>query len=314
MVYKSSKSNLILPNTFIVGVAKSGTTSIFDWLADHPEVCGSREKEAYYLCDKGNPLMNSKFNYYKNGLEGYSHFFQHYDSKKHKVILEGSPSYFYEDTPLKVIASFNPHAQIIIILRKPSARVYSSYQFARNTMSQIDHNMSFSKFIETCREYAGKPLMDHKTINTLGFNSIEGSRYANFMHKWLATFDRNNIHVYLTEEFSNPLKLMKCISKDIGINSSFWDTYKFERKMETYLIKNQFLHRVVLYLFRSYLKFNLPRSWINAFENTYLNINTQQLPPIGNCESKILKKLDVEFIPDNEELERMLDIKLLEWK
>jgi len=314
MVDNCSASNLILPNTFIVGVAKCGTTSIFDWLADHPEVCASSEKEVYYLCDKGNPLMNRKLNYHKNGLDGYAHYFGHYVPGKHKIILEGSPSYFYERTPLKVIPSFSPQAKIIILLRKPSDRVYSSYQFARNTMSQIDHNINFLEFIEKCRGFSDVPVLEHEAVDTLAYNSIDGSKYSNFMKKWLASFDRNNIHVYLTSEFMNSSELMKRISKELGISLSFWDIYDFEKKMETYQVKNQSFHRMALYLYRKYLTLGLPKRWVNSLEKRYMEKNTTRLSPKQEEEKKALKELDDEFIPYNEVLERMLGIDLSEWK
>jgi hypothetical protein len=313
MFDKLNTPDLILPNTFIVGVAKCGTTSIFDWLADHPEVCASSEKEVYYLCDKVNPLMNRKLNFHTNGLDGYGHYFGHYESNKHKIILEGSPSYFYEQTPLEVIPTFNPHAKIIILLRKSSDRIYSSYQFARNTMAQIDQNISFPEFIQKCREYADVSVLDHQSVDTLAYNSIEGSKYSIFMQKWLASFDIKNIHVYLSDEFIDSSNLMKRISKDLGINPSFWDTYDFERKMETYLVRNQTIHRMVLSLYRRHLM-RLPRGWTNGFEKWYMARNTSKLPSKQNQDKEILRELDAEFVPYNEELERMLGIDLSVWQ
>jgi len=42
----------IFPNLVIAGAPKSGTSSLFFWLAAHPEVCGSQKKETYFLADK----------------------------------------------------------------------------------------------------------------------------------------------------------------------------------------------------------------------------------------------------------------------
>jgi hypothetical protein len=181
-------------------------------------------------------------------------------------------------------------------------------------MSQIDHNISFPEFVEKCRGYSEVSVLDHKTVGTLAYNSIEGSKYSNFMQKWLASFDRNNIHVYLSDEFVDHSKLMKRISKDLGINPSFWDTYDFERKMETYLVKNQAIHRMVLSLYRRYLALRLSRSWTSGFEKWYMKRNTTRLSPKQDHDKKILKELDAEFIPYNEELERMLGIDLSSWK
>ena len=52
------RSRAMLPNVVIAGAPKCGTTSLFAWLADHPDVCGSNVKEARYFLDPGDPLFD----------------------------------------------------------------------------------------------------------------------------------------------------------------------------------------------------------------------------------------------------------------
>ena len=125
---------MVLPNVIIAGAAKCGTTSLFHWLSDHPEVCASKEKELCFFYDKDWPLWNKKvkYNYHLNGLEKYQNLFEHCKSVNAKVVIEATPNYLYSRTALNVIPTLNPRPKILFILRKPSDRVYSIYQFFKN--------------------------------------------------------------------------------------------------------------------------------------------------------------------------------------
>jgi hypothetical protein len=65
-----------LPNLIIGGAPKCGTSSLFQWLADHPEVCGSRVKEIFYLMDRDHPLLKAESNFHNHGLCGYESYFK----------------------------------------------------------------------------------------------------------------------------------------------------------------------------------------------------------------------------------------------
>jgi hypothetical protein len=49
-----------LPNLVIAGAPKCGTSSLFYWLADHPQACGSTVKETFYLMDEEHPLRRKR--------------------------------------------------------------------------------------------------------------------------------------------------------------------------------------------------------------------------------------------------------------
>lgn len=59
-----------LPNLFICGVPKAGTSSLHRWLSDHPDAFGALDKEARFFMDPGGHIHRPDFNI-ANGLEGY---------------------------------------------------------------------------------------------------------------------------------------------------------------------------------------------------------------------------------------------------
>src|SRR3712207_4809254 len=108
-----------MPNLFIVGAAKAGTTALYDYLAQHPEVFLSRVKE---------PMFFSREDYYARGLDWYeAEYFG--GAEDYPVRAEATPHYLYwsekvaprikevyGERPVKFIASF----------RDPVSRAYRS--------------------------------------------------------------------------------------------------------------------------------------------------------------------------------------------
>ena len=64
-----------LPNVIIGGAPKCGTSSLYFWLAAHPEVYGSPKKETFFFADKVN-RFNASANVHEHDLDHYEAFFQ----------------------------------------------------------------------------------------------------------------------------------------------------------------------------------------------------------------------------------------------
>src|SRR6266542_5994725 len=114
------------PNFFIVGTPKAGTTSLYHYLDEHPEIFMSPIKETNYFSYEE---IKSQGLFYKE--EHISSFNQYEDQFKdaqgEKAIGEASVSYlYYPSVPFK-IKDFNPGAKIIIVLRNPVDRGFSHY-------------------------------------------------------------------------------------------------------------------------------------------------------------------------------------------
>jgi hypothetical protein len=108
----------------IAGQAKAGTTSLFDWLSAHPDICPSRFKEARFFLDEGYPLVRpAQFD--GTNLDAYLDLF---DCPDRPVLMEASPDYLACATPLE-IAHLLPRARIVILVRPALERLQSAYGF-----------------------------------------------------------------------------------------------------------------------------------------------------------------------------------------
>ena len=140
------------PNFFVVGAAKAGTTSLYNYLKEHPEVYLSPIKEPNYfntemkLEDFKEDIQKSiyfEFDKYfrKNKLEekhfalidkkkDYLELFR--EVKQEKAIGEFSTSYLSSQVAAAEIYKFNPKSKIIVMLREPIERTLSHYQMDLN--------------------------------------------------------------------------------------------------------------------------------------------------------------------------------------
>jgi hypothetical protein len=113
------------PNFFIVGAAKAGTTSLYEYLRQHPDVFMPENKEPWYFCGLKEPAPSSAVQY--TDLEAYLALFA--DAGNRKAVGEASVSYLTSPGAEERIYARYPDAKIIIVLRNPADRVYSWYNF-----------------------------------------------------------------------------------------------------------------------------------------------------------------------------------------
>lgn len=112
----------------IIGAAKAGTTSLFQYLCQHPNIVSPNTKELKYF----------RMSRQKNGLKWYLSNFPLKNEKKKKLTFEATPTYLYKgQKSAKPIAKLWPEIKCIAILRDPVKRAFSQWN-AR-------HDRSFKK-------------------------------------------------------------------------------------------------------------------------------------------------------------------------
>jgi hypothetical protein len=114
-----------MPNLFIVGSAKSGTTSLHITLARHPDVCMSAVKEPHFFSRP--PVYDEHRAFFRQvtGQAAYQALFR--EANGAPVVGESSTSYLWEPTACGRIAQSCPAARIVICLRDPVERAFSHY-------------------------------------------------------------------------------------------------------------------------------------------------------------------------------------------
>lgn len=105
-----SKKSVHKPNFFIVGAPKCGTTSLWKWLREHPQIFLPKKKEPDFF----------NFDHYRGEcrtLEDYESFFK--KAKPHQLIGEATPSYLWSNTAIPAILKYVKQPKIVVIIRHP---------------------------------------------------------------------------------------------------------------------------------------------------------------------------------------------------
>lgn len=258
------------PNAVIIGAPKSGTSSLFFWLSAHPEVCGSKTKETYFLAD-GVSKFNRGLNLIENGLDAYTKHFEHCQGEA--IRLEATAPYIYMNNPFKVLPSLETQPKIIIILRKPSERLYSHYKFNRYRMKNID--MSFEEYLNPDNIPEG--WQDY----------LEQTDYPLWIEKWQKAVGKDRLLVYQMEEMHrDKVQFMMKVASDLGINPEFYDGFDFFHRNKTVAVKSKKLHRLGL-------KFEpLVPQWLQEkIIPLYLKMNSSKVPPITAREKELKEQV-----------------------
>jgi len=131
-----------LDNTVLIiaGKPKAGTTSLFRWLGQHPEICPAGFKETRFFLDRDYPLVR---NIASDKIEDYLNCFP---DRTKPVLLEASPDYLFCERFLSVPESL-PNHKIVLIERDPVERMQSAWRYFRQR-GLIEGKMTFDAFIE----------------------------------------------------------------------------------------------------------------------------------------------------------------------
>jgi sulfotransferase family protein len=139
-----------LPDFFVVGAAKAGTTAVWQWLRQHPEVFLPEIKEPSYFCFAGRSAVPRAGlfdpDYVSRIAATLESYQQLYETAGAHLKGDVSPVYFSSPEAAGRIAELCPNAKIVVILRDPVTRAFSQYLHHRRDC--IEDLLSFSNAIQ----------------------------------------------------------------------------------------------------------------------------------------------------------------------
>lgn len=231
---------MTLPNFLIVGVARSGTTSLYNYLKQHPEVYMSPIKEPKYFAFQGEQLQwagpndqKSVKNYIAT-LEEYQNLFKNVAHEK--AIGEISPWYLYSKTAASRIKSCIPDVKLIVILRNPIDRAYSN--FLVNLKTGRESLDDFEKVIKQENQRIQQNWGWTFHYITRGFYYENLMRYFNL-------FEPHQIKIYIYEDLtSSPENLLYNLCQYLEVDDNF--IFKTQKKHNiSYIPKSRLLEELL---------------------------------------------------------------------
>lgn len=201
-----------LPTFVIIGAAKAGTTALYWYLAEHPQIFMSRVKEtnffAFGLDDRGELLYGDPdlHRFPVRSLASYRALFA--DAGEALAVGEASPIYLESPQAAARIQGVLPDARMICILREPVDRAYSDYlMYLRVRGRRLD---------------PGRDLSPSAAWAQPTSHWMRISRYHEALSRYIEAFPRSRIDVFLFDDLKkDPLGFVRQVYGAIGVDPNF---------------------------------------------------------------------------------------------
>jgi len=199
-----------LPNLIVAGVPKAGTGSLFHYLSQHPQICGSDEKELGYF-NYFNPRHHSGP---PPPLEAYTRHFTHCTGEPYA--MEATPNYSYNGQPvIDAIRATLPSVRIVLSLRAPVDRLWSAYTFQRE-LGNITGVGSFEQYLDILerRQDEGNVLIPRGHLNGLYIGY-----YGNYVPLWLSAFGEDIRVVFAEDLFRDAVTVVSDLLRWLDLDA-----------------------------------------------------------------------------------------------
>jgi hypothetical protein len=187
-----------MPDFFIVGHAKSGTTALYEMLRRHPEIYMPEAKEPWFLAsDMGVRFQPRRAGAAPQTLEEYLALFS--DASPTQRVGEASSSYLWSHTAAARIAELQPGASIIAVLREPASFLHSLHLQLVQTHVEVKKDLRKALALEEVRREGKRiPRRSHRP-QLLRYS--EYVRYVEQLRRYHATFPREQVLVLIYDDF-----------------------------------------------------------------------------------------------------------------
>jgi hypothetical protein len=272
------------PDFFILGAAKCGTTSLWYYLNQHPELFLCRPKEPTFFV-KGKKLVAEAADYFSL-FDG---------AGERRFAGEASTAYYWRPETPELIHLLCPDAKFIVTVRHPADRAYSLYHFMRAMGLESAQTFAEALKLEPLR-FSDERLRRDWPID-LGHCMFyyRSGLFGEQAQRYLRIFDRNRFYfLTLGRLRKEPLEVLREIFSFLGVANDF--TPELSRKYASFFTsRNAALHH--WWKQRIWRRFPRARKhWpINVLNRLEWKFNICAIPPL---DPEIRKKLCGDYRDD----------------
>ena len=291
------------PNLLIVGAAKSGTTSLHNYLKQHPDFFMTDHKEPHFLIN--NEIGVKRVHKAVTNLSDYQKMFE--GSSEYKYRGESSVMYLpFPDIAIRNIKKYlNKDVKIIIMLRNPVERAFAGY--LHNVRYNTSENLSFEEAIEKSEE-----RYHDNNSTTPDTRYLHIGMYYEQVKKFKDEFGEN-VHVIIYDDYVDDInKSIDAVFNFLGVKSILVDTTQ-RYMVGGWVFKKTFLRKILIAdnSFKSIIKSLVPSVKIReSIRKIIMYFGTSKTPELSN-EMKLML-LDY-YSEDIESLSSLLGKNLNYW-
>lgn len=255
-----------IPNLFIVGAAKSGTTSLWYLLRQHPNIFMQEDrlfKEPGYFSHLRR--MNSEDKYLK--------LFS--SAKDEKYIGEASTAYLTDPVSSEKIFEFNPDSKIIIMLRNPTCRAYSLYNWM--VQEGYEYSSTFEEALSKEERRKGKKIPNFfEPEYYYNYMYFESGLYHSQIVRYIKYFGQEKVSLNIFEEFiKNPTLFM--VRMFDWLNISHHHVYLEDKKNPSFKVIHPYFGFLIRKIIQINTLFKKPRR--KDERDFLLNLVRRDIPP-----------------------------------
>lgn len=299
----------MLPNFLLIGTAKAGTTSLYHYLRQHPEIYMPAVKEPRFFAYLDDPpALTGPGDRESNEAAGavytmadYRALFDAVDGER--AVGEASVNYLYSETAPRRIREHLPDVQLIAVLRNPIERAYSHYLHLLSSGREPLRDFDAALDAEPERRRQGWEWSWHYT--RMGFYHEQLTRYLEY-------FDREQLAVYLFDDFTEDnVGVTQDIYRRLGVDDSVVPTRTLAHEKTGEPISKQF-QRFLLnpdHPIRKAARYVVPETVRTQGVKLLKNLNLSK-PPMEPSVRSDLANLYAEEV---QRLEGLLDRDLSHW-
>jgi hypothetical protein len=188
-----------LPDFVIIGAPKSGTSSMYSYLREHPDTFLPREKEVRFFTER-----------YDRGASWYREQFA--EAGDAKAVGEATPMYLGDPSVAPRMAALLPEARLVAMLRDPVDRAYSHFWHRR---LRVGETRDFD-------EAVASEAADPSSVPFPAIAYLELGRYVRQLERLTTYYDRAQVHVIIFEEMNGaPRETFAELCRFLSIDDSY---------------------------------------------------------------------------------------------
>jgi hypothetical protein len=234
----NSSGGLRVPDFFIVGQPKCGTTAMYEILRTHPQIFMPEQKEPSYLASELHWRFTQLDSWVPPDLSSYLSLFS--PASPHQVVGEASTIYFFSEAAPQEIAALNSQARVIALVREPIALLHAIHTHQRREHVETVRSLNRTLALEPVRR-AGRHIPRSPYPPEVLFYSTY-VRYVEHLRRFEAALSRDQILIIVYDDFltDNPGTISNVL-RFLGVDDT-WPVPTLTANRSVRL-RSQVLHR-----------------------------------------------------------------------
>ncbi len=213
----SGRSSSRLPDFFILGQPKSGTTALYEMLMPHPQIYMPERKEPRFFASEMNFRDSPRPGGTPKTLEQYRSWFA--DAGPEQRVGEASPWYLWSRTPASRIAEVRPDARMVAILREPASLLRSLHLEFVQLYVETETDLRKAISLESARRQ-GKHV-PRRTYWPKALMYSEHVRSVEQLRRYHALFPAEQLLVLIYDDFrADNEATVRRVLRFIGVDDS----------------------------------------------------------------------------------------------